>query len=109
MDVKKSDALATGKWITEHLSGSYACLNAGKTVRPALHLNGDFVRQFDLELGHRVTSGKFYLPTHRARIRRPIRAPRGRRGGIFRRSVSGSSISVSRRRAARSEKTAARR
>jgi len=39
MNGKKSEALATGKWITEHISGPYACLNAGKTVRPALQLN----------------------------------------------------------------------
>lgn len=36
---KKSEALATGKWITEHISGSYACLHGGKTVRPVLQLN----------------------------------------------------------------------
>ena len=36
---KKSEALATGKWITEHISGSYACLHCGKTVRPVLQLN----------------------------------------------------------------------
>jgi len=35
----KSDAVTSGKWITEHLSGSYACLQAGKTVRPTLQLN----------------------------------------------------------------------
>ena len=39
VQVKKTEALATGKWITEHLSGAYACLQNGKTVRPALQLN----------------------------------------------------------------------
>jgi GGDEF domain-containing protein len=37
--VSKTEALASGKWMTEHLSGPYACLNGGKTVRPALQLN----------------------------------------------------------------------
>lgn len=36
---KKTDAVASGKWITEHLSGAYACLRSGKTVRPTLQLN----------------------------------------------------------------------
>ena len=35
---KKSEAMASAKWINEHLSGSYACLQAGKTVRPVLQL-----------------------------------------------------------------------
>jgi GGDEF domain-containing protein len=38
LTVKKSEALASAKWITEHLSGAYACLNAGKTTRPILQL-----------------------------------------------------------------------
>jgi PleD family two-component response regulator len=37
--MKKAEALASGKWITEHLSGTYVCLQGGKTVRPALQLN----------------------------------------------------------------------
>jgi len=39
LTVKKSEAMAAGKWITEHLSGAYACLDNGKTVRPSLQLN----------------------------------------------------------------------
>ena len=39
VNVSKSDAIASAKWITEHLSGVYACLHGGKTVRPALQLN----------------------------------------------------------------------
>ena len=35
---KKSEAMASAKWITEHLSGAYACMQAGKTVRPMLQL-----------------------------------------------------------------------
>ena len=38
LTAKKSEALTSAKWITEHLSGTYACLNAGKTVRPAVQL-----------------------------------------------------------------------
>jgi GGDEF domain-containing protein len=36
--IKKAEALASAKWINEHLSGDYACLHAGKTVRPILQL-----------------------------------------------------------------------
>ena len=34
----KAEALATAKWINEHLSGDYACLHSGTTVRPVLQL-----------------------------------------------------------------------
>lgn len=34
----KAEALASGKWITEHLSGPYSCLLEGKPVRPSLQL-----------------------------------------------------------------------
>jgi diguanylate cyclase (GGDEF)-like protein len=34
----KAEAMASAKWINEHLSGAYACLKSGKTVRPALQL-----------------------------------------------------------------------
>ena len=37
--MQKVDAVASGKWITEHLSGAYACLQDGKSVRPTLQLN----------------------------------------------------------------------
>jgi GGDEF domain-containing protein len=37
--MKKSEAMASGKWISEHLSGSYACMKDGKTVRPGLQLS----------------------------------------------------------------------
>jgi len=35
----KSEATASAKWITEHLSGPYACLHSGKTVHPMLQLS----------------------------------------------------------------------
>ncbi|MEO8596140.1 MAG: GGDEF domain-containing protein [Candidatus Solibacter sp.] len=34
----KTDALASAKWITEHLSGPYSCMSEGKSVRPSLQL-----------------------------------------------------------------------
>ena len=36
--IKKSDAMALGKWINENLSGQYVCLKAGKAVRPTLQV-----------------------------------------------------------------------
>jgi GGDEF domain-containing protein len=39
VQMKKTEAVASGKWITEHLSGTYVCLQGGKPVRPALQLN----------------------------------------------------------------------
>jgi diguanylate cyclase (GGDEF)-like protein len=38
LTAKKSEALASAKWITEHLSGAYSCLKSGKTVRPTLQI-----------------------------------------------------------------------
>ena len=35
---KKSEAMASAKWVTEHLSGAYSCLIAGKAVRPILQI-----------------------------------------------------------------------
>ncbi|HEY2012325.1 MAG TPA: GGDEF domain-containing protein [Bryobacteraceae bacterium] len=37
--VPGSEAIVTAKWISEHLSGSYSCLLAGKTVRPNLQVS----------------------------------------------------------------------
>ncbi len=39
LNVPKQEATTTAKWISEHLSGSYACLLAGKTVRPPLQID----------------------------------------------------------------------
>jgi GGDEF domain-containing protein len=38
LTISKAEAMASGKWITEHLSGAYACMKGGKAVRPALQL-----------------------------------------------------------------------
>jgi len=39
LNVSQSEANSTAKWVAEHLSGSYACLLAGKTVRPSLQIS----------------------------------------------------------------------
>ena len=39
LSVEKHEAMASAKWIAEHLSGAYACLQKGKTVHPALHIS----------------------------------------------------------------------
>jgi GGDEF domain-containing protein len=39
LDMKKSEATASGQWITENMSGAYVCLKDGKTVRPNLQLS----------------------------------------------------------------------
>jgi hypothetical protein len=36
--VEKPEAMASAKWVAEHLSGAYACLQKGKTVHPAIHV-----------------------------------------------------------------------
>jgi hypothetical protein len=35
---KKVEAIASARWINEHLSGAYACVKSGETVRPVLQL-----------------------------------------------------------------------
>lgn len=37
--LKKAETRAAAKWLTENLSGRYACLNDGKTVRPVLQVS----------------------------------------------------------------------
>jgi GGDEF domain-containing protein len=34
----RDEVLATAQWIGEHLSGAYACLQGGKTVRPRIQV-----------------------------------------------------------------------
>jgi GGDEF domain-containing protein len=38
LSVEKPEAMASAKWVAEHLSGAYACLQKGKTVHPAIHV-----------------------------------------------------------------------
>ncbi len=38
LTAQKAEALASGKWITENLSGPYSCLKDGKAIRPTLQL-----------------------------------------------------------------------
>jgi hypothetical protein len=54
LTAKTSEVLASAKWITENLSGSYACLKSGKTVRPALHLTVGVVDTAASELPERI-------------------------------------------------------
>jgi diguanylate cyclase (GGDEF)-like protein len=54
LPMKKADALVSARWITEHLSGAYACLKDGKTVRPALQLNVGVVDTSPGETAERV-------------------------------------------------------
>jgi GGDEF domain-containing protein len=35
----KAEAVTLAKWLAEHLSGAYSCLQGGKCVRPALQLS----------------------------------------------------------------------
>jgi GGDEF domain-containing protein len=52
----REEALASAQWIGEHLSGAYACLQGGKTVRPRIQVNTEVVellpdRDADATLG----------------------------------------------------------
>jgi len=38
LTASKAEALTSGKWISENLSGPYSCMNDGKAIRPALQL-----------------------------------------------------------------------
>ncbi len=39
LSVEKAEAMASAKWVTEHLAGAYACLLKGKTVHPSLQVS----------------------------------------------------------------------
>ena len=54
LPTKKSEALASGKWITEHLSGAYACMKSGKTVRPTVQLTVGVVDTVSNEKPERI-------------------------------------------------------
>lgn len=50
----KADAIAMGKWITDNLSGAYACLKGGKAVRPSVQAGVAVVETFANENAERV-------------------------------------------------------
>ena len=52
--MKKSEAIASGKWVTEHLSGSYACMKDGRAVHPSLQLTVGVVDTFANEKPERI-------------------------------------------------------
>jgi GGDEF domain-containing protein len=58
LHASKNDAMNSGKFIAEHLGGSYACIQNGKTVRPMLQLrigvvdsNGDKAEKVLVRVG----------------------------------------------------------
>lgn len=51
---KKSEGLASAKWIGENLSGAYACLKSGKTVHPVLQLTVGIVETTAHETPERI-------------------------------------------------------
>jgi GGDEF domain-containing protein len=52
--IKKTEAIALGKWISENLSGAYACLKAGKAVRPSLQASVAVVETSPNETPERI-------------------------------------------------------
>jgi len=49
----KDEAVTVAKWIGEHLSGVYACLHEGKTVRPSIQVDAAVLeREPAAELEH---------------------------------------------------------
>jgi GGDEF domain-containing protein len=39
LEVRKPEAMASAKWVAQNLSGAYACIQEGKTVRPLLRIS----------------------------------------------------------------------
>jgi GGDEF domain-containing protein len=52
--MKKAEAIALGKGITNNLSGAYACLKAGKAVRPSLQASVGVVDTLANETSDRI-------------------------------------------------------
>jgi len=50
----KAETVASGKWISEHLSGTYTCLIEGKPVRPALQLSVGVVETTSQDAPERI-------------------------------------------------------
>jgi GGDEF domain-containing protein len=51
---KKSEAMASAKWVMEHLSGAYTCLIAGKAVRPVLQVTVGVIESSAQDTAERI-------------------------------------------------------
>jgi hypothetical protein len=54
MKMNKTDAQPLAQWITENLSGPYACLKGGKAVRPAVQASVSVMETFTGESPDRI-------------------------------------------------------
>ena len=54
VSVPKTEAVARGKWINEHLSGAYACVLAGKPVNPSLQVSAGIVDAVSRDTPERI-------------------------------------------------------
>ena len=54
LSAPKTEAVARGKWIHEHLSGTYACLLAGKPVHPSVQVTAGIVDAVSRDTAERI-------------------------------------------------------
>jgi GGDEF domain-containing protein len=62
LPMNKSDAIALAKWVSEHLSGAYSCIQSGKSVRPTLQLTTAVVDSSDSAPDHVLERVSAFLP-----------------------------------------------